>query len=48
MASAEAARKAIDALNGTTQGDRKLAVREAPAQEEEPVGPAGGSVGQWS
>ena len=45
MSSADAARRAIEALNGTAQGDRKLAVKEAPAVEEEEVGPVPGGFG---
>jgi polyadenylate-binding protein len=48
MASVEAARRAVEALNGTAHGDRKLAVKEAPDQEEETVGPAPGASGEWS
>ena len=41
MTSADAARRAIEALDGTSQGDRKLAVKQAPAEAEE-VAPARG------
>ena len=42
MTSADAARRAVEALDGTPHGDRTLAVRQVPAEEEE-VAPARGN-----
>jgi RNA recognition motif-containing protein len=38
MSSADAARRAIAALDGTAQGSRTLSVKEVPAAEEEVAG----------
>ena len=44
MSSSEAAKRAVAELNGSSRGDRKLTVSEAPAEEEQ-VGPMPGAFG---
>lgn len=46
MTSAEDAKKAIEALNGTEQGGRKLVVNEARPQEDKRGGGGGGGGGR--
>jgi polyadenylate-binding protein len=44
MTSSDAAKRAIEALNGTSHGDRNISVKEAPAEQEE----VGGATSSYS